>query len=95
MEVWINTWEMLSSIYFILSVGAYVWAPLLLAYVLFILWVRYIRMIRISRMNFITLELKLPKIIEKTPAAMELVLNSMYRTHNINRTYASNKGAQT
>ena len=58
----------------------FTWGPILSIWLAVKLWLEYIRVDYISKnFDFILLEIKLPRIIEKTPIAMELVLNALYQ----------------
>ncbi len=59
---------------------AFIWGPVLFVWLAQHLWLEYVRM-KFIRKNyeFVMLEIKLPRIIEKTPIAMELVLASLYQ----------------
>ena len=70
----------LSSTYTVLEWSAVIWAPLLFTWAAAVLWRAYVQAKFISALDFIMLEVKLPRDIEKTPLAMELVLQSMYQT---------------
>jgi hypothetical protein len=62
--------------------------PMLLAYILFKLfwplWVNYVRSDTFSRRKYSVLEVKLPRESFRSPAAMELFLNSLHNTSDGN-----------
>lgn len=55
------------------------WGPLVLGYVFWHQWVHYVQGRYISRINWVMLEIKLPKEITKSPLAMEIALNVLYQ----------------
>lgn len=62
-----------------LSATVFIWGPVLLVYIAQKLWLEYVQMVyRRDKFHFIILEVKLPRTIEKTPLAMEIVLNAFY-----------------
>lgn len=70
------------QVFTVFSVTAFVWGPALLIWLAQKFWLEYIRADYIlTNFEFILLEIKLPRIIEKTPLAMELVLQSLYQFH--------------
>mgnify|MGYP001612444972 CR=1 FL=1 len=60
-----------------------VWVPLLLINLAFSRWLEYIRRLWINKQGSILLEIKLPKEVAKSPAAMELVLQGIWENANI------------
>src|SRR3989338_4020240 len=60
-----------------------IWLPLFLAKVFMELWLRYIRLGFIRRAGEAFLEIRIPKIIEKTPRAMELFFMAMDETGSV------------
>ncbi|MCK5095847.1 MAG: hypothetical protein KAR24_00675 [Candidatus Pacebacteria bacterium] len=56
------------------------WGPFVLGFLLWNMWRDFLLKKWLSNMNWILLEVKLPKDIKKTPLAMELMLNSLYQT---------------
>lgn len=64
-----------------------IWVPALLLTVFYILWMDYVRKRAISEMDFILLEVKLPKEISKSPAAMESVLSAFWQSDPANNWY--------
>jgi hypothetical protein len=68
-------WQMFYYLYLLSPI----WAPILLGYVFFVLWMRYIRMHWNAKQGAVLLEIKLPKDVTKSPAAMEIILTAMYQ----------------
>jgi len=69
------------TMYIIVSYCSFIWAPLILMTMATRLWLEYVRMNFIKKnFSFVLLEIKIPRIIDKTPAAMELVLQTMYQS---------------
>jgi len=62
----------------------FLWVPAILALALFKLWMYYIHARFIKEIEWITLEIKLPREILKSPQAMEVVLNGLHLTKNPN-----------
>jgi len=60
-----------------------VWVPLLLINVAFTTWLNYIRRLWIGKQGSVLLEIRLPKEVTKSPAAMELVLQGIWENANI------------
>lgn len=56
------------------------WGPFVLFYVFEHQWMHYVQHRYMSRINWIMLEIKIPKETNKSPLAMELVLNALYQT---------------
>ena len=69
-------YDVLAALYFL----APLWVPLLLFVVFLNSWLTYIRMDYVLKQGFTVLEIKLPKEILKSPAAMEIVFTSLYQT---------------
>ncbi len=76
-EQWV---AIFTAVYSILERTAIIWAPLSLGFIAQMLWEEYVVAKFINTLDFILLEIKLPRDIEKTPLAMELVLQSLYQT---------------
>ncbi len=55
-----------------------IWVPILFLNVAFGVWLDYIRRLWIQSQGSILLELRLPRDVAKSPAAMELVLNGLW-----------------
>jgi len=56
------------------------WGPIFLGYLFLHQWMHYVQGRYISRINWIMLEVKIPKEIHKTPLAMEIMLNALYQS---------------
>lgn len=56
------------------------WGPVVLWGVLWHQWIHYVQGRYMSRMNWVMLEIKLPKETNKSPLAMEIALNALYQT---------------
>lgn len=77
--------SILSFIWIVISKTAIIWAPLVLMYYAFKLWKFFVTDRFISGIEFTLLEIEVPREVEKTPLAMELVFtNALY--------HASQKG---
>lgn len=77
--------SVLGAVYDIISWTAFVWGPLLLIWFAKNMWLEYRQMLFISRnFEFVMFEIKLPRIINKTPLAMELVLQAFHQSPPIN-----------
>ncbi len=71
---------LLGTIYDLVTMTAFLWAPILLVWLAQKLWFAYIRADYIRKsFDFIILEVRLPRVIDKTPLAMELVLQALYQ----------------
>lgn len=58
----------------ILVAVAPIWVPIMLLYLFYDFWLSYKRLHYLSTVEYVLLEIKLPQMISKTPAAMEMVL---------------------
>ena len=63
----------------ILKLTAPLWIPIVLGVTFFNLWLEYIRSKSIKEQGSVLLEIKLPREIAKSPAAMELVFIQLYQ----------------
>ena len=71
----------IGMIYDIFNYTAFLWGPILLIWLAQKLWLEYVRIDFIQKnFEFILLEIKLPRTINKTPIAMELVLQSLHQS---------------
>lgn len=59
---------------------AFLWGPVLLVWIAARTWLGYVRAEFVSKFEWIILEVKLPRTIDKTPIAMELVLQALYQS---------------
>jgi hypothetical protein len=57
-----------------------IWLPPLLGYMFWESWMRYVRYQFFTSTKVVLLEVRLPREIMKSPAAMELAFNSFYIT---------------
>jgi len=72
--------HLVGQVYAVLTATAFIWGTLLSIWLAQSFWLEYIRADFIRKnFDFILLEIKLPRIIEKTPVAMELVLQALYQ----------------
>ena len=55
------------------------WSPFVFGFILWKMWRQYLLRKWLSEIEWVLLEIKLPKDIKKTPLAMEMVLNSLYQ----------------
>jgi hypothetical protein len=58
------------------------WLSLVLVLLFWKMWVGYVRAKFIAKMDWVLLELRLPKEINKSPMAMELVIQELFQTFN-------------
>ena len=72
--------EILPLIYKILFVLSPILVPIVLIYILVLLWVRYVQTKYIAKQEPVLLEIKIPKDIQKSPLAMEVVLGAMQQS---------------
>ncbi len=71
------------------------WGPFFLAYVFWHQWIHYIQAKWQANLNWVLLEIRLPKEIHKSPVAMEIALNALYQTGGESTWYDRNiKGNQ-
>lgn len=63
-----------------LITSAVYWAPLALGYFAWDRWLVYRRAEYLAKMEWVLLEVRVPKDVVKTPLAMEVVLNAFYQT---------------
>ena len=72
--------QVIGQIYNVIYYTAFIWGPVLLVWLAQYLWLQYVRMEFIRKnYQFVMLEIKIPRVIEKTPLAMELVLQALYQ----------------
>lgn len=77
--------QIVSQVYSIFSALAFIWGPILAVWIAQKLWLEYVRIDYIHKnYQFVLLEVKLPRTIDKTPVAMELVLQALHQGGNGN-----------
>ena len=86
-------WERLSAIFSALWSFWAVWLPLLLGIVFYEIWMRYSRILYVSKLDPILIEIKIPKEILKSPAAMEVFFTALYQPFSGTYTSVFFKGA--
>lgn len=57
---------------------AVIWVPVVLLWIAKDWWLEYVRKLKISEAKFSMIEIKIPKEVYKSPAAMESILTSLY-----------------
>ncbi len=69
------------------------WLPIMLGKIFLEMWLKYIRLHYIKNAGEVLLEIRIPKVIEKTPRAMELFFMAMFETGAVeyNETYWEGK----
>ena len=72
--------EILPLVYKILFVFSPIVIPLILIYVAVILYVQFVQLRYLSKQEPVLLEIKIPKDIQKSPLAMEIVLGAMQQS---------------
>ncbi|MEX0930363.1 MAG: hypothetical protein WDZ79_01650 [Candidatus Paceibacterota bacterium] len=58
---------------------SYIWIPVVLMIGFWQVWMQYIHAAFISRQDPVLLEIRIPREVSRTPAAMELVFNTLYQ----------------
>src|ERR1041385_9169590 len=58
----------------------FIFVPVLFAYIFFAAWVKFRRAKFLAEQKYVLLELRVPKEVSKSPAAMELFINALYQT---------------
>lgn len=74
--------ELLGAVYTAIGyifITWYIWLPLVLLYFTWNLWLVYIRTAYIQKQGNVLLEIKLPREILKSPAAMEFIFTQLYQ----------------
>lgn len=72
--------EILPLVYRLLFIFAPIYVPLILIYVTVLLYVKYVQLKYVAKQEPILLEIKIPKDIQKSPLAMEIVLGVMQQS---------------
>lgn len=70
--------EVLSKAFFVFLKAWPVWAPILVLNVAFGVWLNYLRRRWVAKQGSMLLEIKLPRDVPKSPAAMEVVLGGLF-----------------
>ncbi len=76
--------DFFSDLAFVAWDARFLWLPAVLALILFKLWMHYIQARFIKNLQWVPLEIKLPREIAKSPKAMEVVLNGLHIAKNRN-----------
>jgi len=63
--------------------AAYLWLPAISAYFAWKFWLYYIRLRYVSKIDWVLLEIKLPREMPKSPQVMEIILSAMHQTSSI------------
>ncbi|MFA6551946.1 MAG: hypothetical protein WCT19_00400 [Candidatus Paceibacterota bacterium] len=72
--------QIFTTSFYYLYKFAPIWLPFILFLIFFDIWLIYVRSEAIQKTGSILLEIKLPKEITKSPAAMEVFLTSLYQS---------------
>ena len=62
--------------------AAYLWLPAITAYFAWKFWLYYIRLRYVSKIDWVLLEIKLPREMPKSPQVMEIILSAMHQTRD-------------
>ena len=62
--------------------AAYLWLPAVTAYFAWKFWLYYIRLLYVSKIDWVLLEIKLPREMPKSPQVMEIILSAMHQTRS-------------
>jgi hypothetical protein len=71
--------SLLELVFLVLKSLAPVWAPIILVAIFWRYWVLYVQTRFINEQEYTVLQIKLPKVVDKSPKAMEVFLNSLYQ----------------
>ncbi|KKT19794.1 MAG: hypothetical protein UW04_C0040G0004 [Parcubacteria group bacterium GW2011_GWB1_43_8] len=63
--------------------AVYLWFPAITAYYAWKFWMYYIRLRYVSEIDWVLLEIKLPREMPKSPQVMEIILSAMHQTSSI------------
>jgi hypothetical protein len=72
--------QILPLVYRVLFITSPIFVPLVLIYIVVLLWVRFVQLRYISKQKPVLLEIRIPKDIQKSPLAMEIILGSMQQS---------------
>lgn len=64
--------------------GWFLWLPASLVFAAFELWEIYIKTLFVSNMEWVLLEVKVPRTVMKSPRAMEMIFNAVHNTREGN-----------
>lgn len=70
-----TTLQVLSFVFFLYPI----WLPITLAFIFWDMWVHYVRNSFFASLKYTLLEIKLPTAIDKSPQAMELIIDSFWQ----------------
>ncbi len=73
------SYNILPIVYKILFVLSPIFVPVILIYMAVLLYVRYIQLRYIAKQKPVLLEIRIPKDIQKSPMAMEIIFGAMYQ----------------
>jgi len=62
--------------------AAYLWLPAITAYFAWKFWMYYVRLRYVSKIDWVLLEIKLPREMPKSPQVMEIILSAMHQTRS-------------
>ena len=62
--------------------AAYLWLPAISAFFAWKFWLYYIRLRYVSKIDWVLLEIKLPREMPKSPQVMEIILSAMHITRD-------------
>src|SRR3989338_5947448 len=62
--------------------AVYLWFPAITAYYAWKFWMYYIRLLYVSKIDWVLLEIKLPREMPKSPQVMEIILSAMHQTRS-------------
>lgn len=72
--------EIVPLVYKLLFVFSPIFIPIVLIYISVLLWVRYVQLKFINKQKPVLLEIKIPKDIQKSPLAMEIIFGVMQQS---------------
>lgn len=72
--------EIIPLVYRILFVLSPIFVPVVLIYISVLLWVRYVQLKYIAKQRPVLLEIRIPKDIQKSPLAMEIIFGVMQQS---------------
>ena len=75
--------------------ATYLWLPAIAVFFTWKFWLYYVRLQSVEKIDWVLLEIKLPREITKSPAAMEIIFNTMHQTRSGNAVLRLWEGFQT